>query len=135
MPDEPASSGSAKAAEEARHAAAAAAPSPPGTAAGTEGPVGQVALIGWAEITNSKWKPSFIREQAGLALVFTGRCPSCTHDTMFSVPYARPDVSAQTVRRGLATSFTMYCECGYPHPGHPDGDNSCGAYWPYEAEL
>ena len=110
MPDEPASSGSAQAAEEARHAAAAAAPSPRGTAAGTEGPAGQ-------------------------ALVFTGRCPSCTHDTMFSVPYARPDVSAQTVRRGLATSFTMYCECGYPHPGHPDGDNSCGAYWPYEAEL
>lgn len=29
----------------------------------------------------------------------------------------------------------MYCTCGYPHPNHPDGDNSCGAYWSYEGEL
>lgn len=117
MADEPASSGPAQPAEVAEH------PAPP------------VALIGWAEITNPGWKPSFTREQAGLALVFTGKCPSCTHNTMFSVPLARPDVSAQTVRGGPATAFTMYCECGYPHPGHPNGDNSCGAYWPYEAEL
>jgi hypothetical protein len=54
---------------------------------------------------------------------------------MFSVPFARPDASAQTYRGGPAATFTMYCECGYPHPGHPNGDNSCGAYWPYEAEL
>jgi hypothetical protein len=131
---EPASSGSAQPAEKAERPAAAGNPSPPGASAAREGSAPQVALIGWAEITNPNWKPSFTREQAGLALVFTGECPSCTHYTMFSVPFARPDASAQTYRGGPAT-FTMYCECGYPHPGHPDGDNSCGAYWPYEAEL
>ena len=47
MADEPASSGPAQAAEAAEH------------------PARQVALIGWAEITNSGWKPSFTREQAG----------------------------------------------------------------------
>jgi len=134
MPGDAASSSPAQPAEEGQHAAAADTPSPPEASAAPEGAAPQVALIGWAEITNPNWKPSFTREQAGLALVFTGECPSCTHDTMFSVPFARADASGQTVRGGPAT-FTMYCECGYPHPGHPDGDNSCGAYWPYEAEL
>ena len=109
----------------------------PGAAQPAQAPANapQPALTGWAEITSSSWRPSFTREQAGLALVFTGNCPRCTHDTMFSVPFARPDASAQPVRGVSAATFTMYCECGYPHPGHPDGDNSCGAYWPYEAEL
>jgi hypothetical protein len=129
---EPASPGSA---QDAERLAAAANPSPPEATAAREDPAPQVALIGWAEITRSNWKPAFTREQAGLALVFTGKCPSCTHDTMFSVPFARPDASAQTYRSGPAATFTMYCECGYPHPGHPEGDNSCGAYWSYEAEL
>ncbi|HEX3959485.1 MAG TPA: hypothetical protein VHZ03_23105 [Trebonia sp.] len=91
------------------------------------------ALVGWAEIYDPAWKPSFLRQQANLAVMFAGQCPNCSHQTMFSVPLARPDVSTEALR-GAAT-FTMFCECGYPHPGHPDGDNSCGAYWPYEAEL
>jgi hypothetical protein len=132
MPDELANSGSAQPAEEAAHAAPADTPSPPEASAAPEG---QPPLTGWAEITNPDWNPPFTREQAGLALVFTGKCPSCRHDTMFSVPFARPDANAQVFRGGPAASFTMFCECGYPHPGHPDGDNSCGAYWPYEAEL
>jgi hypothetical protein len=144
MPDEPASSGRAQPAEEAEHPAAPDAPGNPEASGALKtpapsqdpsAPVSPGALIGWAEISNPAWKPSFTREQAGLAVAFTGKCPSCTHDTMFSVPFARPDLTAPTVRGGLATTFTMYCECGYPHPGHPDGDNSCGAYWPYEAQL
>ena len=117
MPDEPVSSGPAQPAERPEH------PAPVGT------------LIGWAEIYNPAWTPSFTQQQADLAVVFTGPCPSCSHQTMFSVPLTRPDVGGYAVRGVPATTFTMYCECGYPHPGHPDGDNSCGAYWPYEAEL
>lgn len=132
---EPANSGPEQPEKEPQHAADAGNPPSPEAAAARENPAPPAALTGWAEITNPSWKPSFTREQAGLALVFTGKCPSCTHDTMFSVPFARPDASAQTYRNIPAATFTMYCECGYPHPGHPDGDNSCGAYWPYEAEL
>jgi hypothetical protein len=132
---EPANSGPEQPAKKPQHAADAGNPPSPEATAARENPAPPAALTGWAEITNPNWKPSFTREQAGLALVFTGKCPSCIHDTMFSVPFARPDASAQTYRNIPAATFTMYCECGYPHPGHPDGDNSCGAYWPYEAEL
>jgi hypothetical protein len=29
----------------------------------------------------------------------------------------------------------MFCSCGHPHLNHPEDDNSCGAYWLFEAEL
>src|SRR5512132_1718794 len=103
-------------------------PSSPGTGNATPSP------IEWAEVTDPAWQPSFTSADAGLSKAFTGPCPRCNHQTSFSVPFTRPDSAGQTVR-GVPETFTMYCECGYPHPGHPDGDNSCGAYWPYEADL
>jgi hypothetical protein len=88
----------------------------------------------WAEVTDPGWKPEFTKKQAGLSLAFSGQCPRCQHQTYFTIPIARPDAAGATVR-SAPEPFWMYCSCGYPHPGHPDDDNSCGAYWPYEAEL
>jgi hypothetical protein len=88
----------------------------------------------WAEVTDPDWKPAFTKTQAGLSLAFSGLCPRCQHQTYFAIPIVRPDAAGATVR-SAPEPFWMYCACGYPHPGHPDDDNSCGAYWPYEAEL
>src|SRR5690242_10178415 len=113
MSDEPVTSGPTQPAQEAQHPAfpdtaenpeASSAPKTPWPSRDpSAAPVSPGALIGWAEISNPAWKPSFTRELAGLAVVFTGKCPSCTHDTMFSVPFARPDAAAPTVRGGLTT--------------------------------
>ncbi|MEV4352264.1 hypothetical protein AB0J83_48030 [Actinoplanes sp. NPDC049596] len=82
-------------------------------------------------MTDSKWKPTFERSIVGLTVRFTGTCPRCQHPTVFDVPKVIP--GSGTVRG--AEEFTMYCQCGHPHKDHPDGDNSCGAYWSYEGDL
>lgn len=88
--------------------------------------------IEWAEVTDPAWAPQFERSTLGLVERFTGTCPRCGHQTSMDVARVVPGV---TTVRGEPEEFTMYCSCGHPHPHHPDGDNSCGAYWPYEAEL
>ncbi len=88
----------------------------------------------WAEVTDPAWNVKFDRREAGLSLIFSGQCPRCLHQTNFTVPRVRPDAAGGRQRPGPEV-LTMYCECGYPHEGHPDRDNSCGAYWSYEAEL
>ena len=87
--------------------------------------------IAWAEVTDSSWQPTFDRSTAGLNLRFTGQCPRCHHPTVFDLPKVIP--GSGTVRG--TEEFTMYCQCGHPHKDHPDGDNSCGAYWSYEEDL
>jgi hypothetical protein len=88
----------------------------------------------WAEVTDPGWSPSFRRGVSGLSLVFSGQCPQCRHEMRFTVAKALPDASgSRTIRQ--PEPLTMYCACGFPHRGHPDGDYSCGAYWTYEAVL
>jgi len=88
----------------------------------------------WAEVYDPSWRPSFTQNRQGLEIHFVGSCPRCTHGMTFNVTPAIPP-SAGVATRGAPEEFTMYCACGHPHEGHPDGDNSCGAYWPYEADL
>ena len=88
----------------------------------------------WAEIYDPSWRPTFDRTRNGLVITFTGACPRCEHPMTFEVPRATPPAGGGTTR-ATPEEFTMWCACGHPHSGHPDGDNSCGAYWPYEAEL
>jgi hypothetical protein len=90
--------------------------------------------VDWAEVYDPAWQPSFDHVRRGLEIRFTGSCPRCTHDMTFDVPIAIPP-STRVTTREAREELTMYCACGHPHPGHPDGDNSCGAYWPYEADL
>ena len=87
--------------------------------------------IPWAEVTDSSWVPAFERAVRGLAVRFDGSCPRCTHQTSANFPR----VTLGSGLRGDEEPVTMFCKCGYPHSGHPDGDNSCGAYWTYQAEL
>lgn len=88
----------------------------------------------WAEIYDPSWLPSFSQTRQGLQTRFTGACPRCTHAISFDIAIAIP-ASRGSTTRGVPEEFTMYCTCGVAHQGHPDGDNSCGAYWPYEADL
>lgn len=85
-------------------------------------------LIGWAAITEPDWRPSFKSAKSGLETKFTGSCPRCEHLTLHRVPVVRPNLGGRAMR-DEGERFTAYCRCGYPHPGHPEGDNSCGAYW------
>jgi hypothetical protein len=87
--------------------------------------------VPWAEVTNSGWQPNFARQTSGLVVRFVGPCPRCAHETSTDFPLA---VLGSGLRADVE-QVTMYCKCGYPHTGHPDGDNSCGAYWAYLAEL
>jgi hypothetical protein len=93
-----------------------------------------VANVEWAEVYDPNWRPSFRQAKQGLETRFSGPCPRCTHDMSFDIPLAIPPNNGP-ITRETAEQFTMYCACGHPHQGHPDGDNSCGAYWPYEAPL
>lgn len=88
--------------------------------------------MAWAEITNDSWEPAFARAEFGLLLRFSGDCPRCGHPTMLDITRTIPSGPST---RGDEEIITMYCRCGYPHTGHPDGDNSCGAFWTIESEL
>lgn len=85
-------------------------------------------LIGWAIVTDSAWRPSFTQTRTGLEIRFTGACPRCGHQTTLGIPYVNPNLGGRATRAD-AEPFTMICRCGYPHPGHPEDDISCGAYW------
>lgn len=86
----------------------------------------------WAEVNDPGWQPSFTPSKEGLDTTFSGACPRCTHGMSFKITNATPPTAG--LRDG-PEELTMLCACGHPHSGHPDGDNSCGAYWPYEADL
>jgi hypothetical protein len=86
----------------------------------------------WAEVTSAEWDfPQFTRTSVGLTTRFAGSCPRCGHVVQFDVKIGPPPLHPA---KGIE-KFTMYCNCGQGHPGHPDHDNSCGAYWLYESEL
>jgi hypothetical protein len=87
----------------------------------------------WAEVFREDWKPEFRCLREGLEVRYLGTCPRCGHEMSFEItagfPAAPPD--APTYRSDPEEQFTMFCTCGHPHPGHPEGDNSCGAFWRY----
>ena len=91
-------------------------------------------LIGWAAITDLDWRPPFKETKSGLEMKFTGSCPRCEHPTLYRVAVVQPNPSGRAIR-GESERFTVLCRCGYPHPGHPEGDNSCGAYWQLEMTI
>jgi hypothetical protein len=85
-------------------------------------------LIGWAAVSDETWQPSFTATRAGLYLTYTGACPRCRHQTMLRIAGVNAALSGRSTRED-ARPFAMFCRCGYPHPGHPDDDMGCGAYW------
>jgi hypothetical protein len=85
-------------------------------------------LIKWAPVTSSAWRPSFAQTKSGLETQFVGECPRCAHETSIRVTLVNPNPGGHSTK-SEGKNFTMLCRCGYQHPGHPDGDDSCGAYW------
>ena len=82
-------------------------------------------------MTDPSWAPTWERVVRGLAVRFDGSCPRCAHRTTANFPRVIPGAGLKAGEE----SVTMLCRCGYPHNGHPDGDNSCGAYWTSQVEL
>lgn len=91
-------------------------------------------MCDWAEVDASAdgVGATFTRTKVGVIVRLSGDCPRCSHPTAMefppaSFPAAGVRIEPQTV--------TLYCKCGHPHQGHPDGDNNCGAYWTIMVRL
>lgn len=60
-------------------------------------------------------------------LVFQGICPRCPHEFTYKWPLV--------VVRGVAAtsdseiSVIVRCQCGGAHPGRPEKQSGCGAFW------
>lgn len=68
--------------------------------------------------------------QTRRGLLLTGTCPRCGDRMDFPVPtgiFLRP-ASAVPVDR----SEPVMCTCAIAHPGTPQDDEGCGAYWNVE---
>lgn len=90
---------------------------------------------GWASVPMGPVDASgFPHSQEGLVLVYRGICPRCQHETIFEVS---PGYAGEVTKADLAPpkKFVMLCQCGFIHPGHPDDDISCGAYWQYVEQI
>jgi hypothetical protein len=61
-----------------------------------------------------------------LSVGFGSGRPGAAHHCSRQQPLMRP-------RR--VEPLAMLCCRGTPHAGAPEGDYSCGAHWPYEAEF
>jgi hypothetical protein len=85
----------------------------------------------WAEVTDSTWVPQFATEKIGALVRLSGPCPRCHHQTSTDFAAVIPGESL----RASDEAVDLFCKCGFPHKGHPEGDASCGAYWTTSAEL
>jgi hypothetical protein len=88
--------------------------------------------VPWAEVTQDSWVPNFTTKRVGAIVRLSGPCPRCSHQT--TTDFA-PVIPGQATVRGDAQPVVLFCKCGFPHEGHPDNDNSCGAYWTITTEL
>ncbi len=87
--------------------------------------------VDWAEVNEPTWQPTFTEQKIGALVRLSGDCPRCQHPTAMDFPAVIPGDAL----RAEGETVTMFCKCGHPHQGHPDGDFSCGAYWATVAEL
>jgi hypothetical protein len=63
-------------------------------------------------------------------VVFRGPCPRCGDAMEF--PHVTQTYRLGRRRRGsgrLSGTVPMICTCRSAHPGRPDGEDGCGAYW------
>ncbi|WP_143631415.1 hypothetical protein [Streptomyces thermovulgaris] len=60
------------------------------------------------------------------SVVLSGRCPRCG----CACTYLYTHRSFRRPRRGLREQrIPVICTCSTDHPGRPDGEEGCGAYW------
>jgi hypothetical protein len=88
--------------------------------------------VGWAEVTDDNWAPQFTATQVGVIVRMSGQCPRCEHQTITDFS---PVIPGRVAERAADQPVLLFCKCGHNHEGHPDGDNSCGAYWTIKTKL
>jgi hypothetical protein len=80
----------------------------------------------WAEVCETDRVPHFTTSRVGVVVRLSGSCPRCRHPTTTNFTRVIP---SQAGLRAGAQPVTLYCQCGVAHPGHPDNEDGCGAYW------
>lgn len=78
-----------------------------------------------AESFNFKYEPAQEPER----IVFHGPCPNCAHGFSFIWPLAVVRTAVATSTTATKLPVTLYCRCEHAHPGRPDDEVGCGAYW------
>lgn len=74
-------------------------------------------------------------QRSGAALLLSGPCPACGHETRAQVSGS---LDALETLEGLhATSLTvsLACDCGVDHAGRPEGATGCGRRWAAVADI
>ncbi|NDK90048.1 hypothetical protein GYA93_10710 [Gordonia desulfuricans] len=86
------------------------------------------------------WSVTAARNFTGIAnpsadgVTATGSCPRCGHPMQTSLT----DTVYRNVAPGGGTADTgvaMVCGCRTDHPGHPEGESGCGAWWSLRYEI
>lgn len=79
---------------------------------------------------------TFKKSKSNGSLLFTGRCPRCSHEFTTAVPLTAAivtpgrAVTGQSAGLSLTAApveYTVYCSCLQEHEGRPDGSVGCGA--------
>lgn len=94
----------------------------------------QPAAEPYAEITDPSYTGfadscEIVERKGGFSII--GTCPRCGHRMTY--PYPKRVVGRGIRRRGASKSeereLPMLCTCIQEHPGRPDQEHGCGAYW------
>lgn len=60
-------------------------------------------------------------------LIFRGPCPRCPHEFTYKWPLVV--VRGVTAASASETPVIVRCQCGATHPGRPEKQSGCGAFW------
>ena len=70
-----------------------------------------------------------VERKGGFSII--GTCPRCGHQMTY--PYPKRVVGRGNWRRSSSKSderaLAVLCTCTQEHPGRPDHEHGCGAYW------
>lgn len=66
-------------------------------------------------------------------LVFDGPCPRCSHEFTYKWPLVV--VRGATALQSSGTPVVVRCQCGSDHPGRPEKQSGCGAFWKVRVAL
>ncbi|MFG2671760.1 hypothetical protein ACPXCP_21830 [Streptomyces sp. DT20] len=76
-------------------------------------------------------------EPTGDGAVLTGTCPRCRCTMVYTWTRSVVRAASRTRRRRTGTGLVavpVLCVCVTGHPGRPDDEEGCGAYWNIQLE-
>ncbi|MEV8451277.1 hypothetical protein AB0467_01420 [Streptomyces sp. NPDC052095] len=109
---------------------------PPRNAPTGPAPARAAPALPYQEVTEPGYPASYTTDLAveptGDGAVLTGTCPRCRCTTVYtwtrSVVRAAPRTGSGHAGTGLVP-VPVLCVCATEHPGRPDDEEGCGAYW------